>query len=127
MYGEKTYIAAWKGGLSSSLNKNSAMCPKFLVDRIPCRLVTTYHGAATEWLPNEVVDRSKLGHGSDGKPDHESGLFGSSDDIKQLAIGDVALLKGDFWQGNEGKCLVHRSPGGVKDSRRLFLTMDFVN
>ena len=87
-----------------------AMCPKFHVDRLPCRLITTYQGIATDWLPGEKVDRSKLGPGSKGKPDHESGLFENTQDIKRLNYGDVALLKGDLWEGNEGKGLVHRSP-----------------
>ena len=52
-----------------------AMCPRFHVDRVPCRLLTTYHGVATEWLPHDVVDRSKLGPGSRGQSDHVSGLF----------------------------------------------------
>jgi len=37
------------------------MCPRFHVDRIPCRLVTTYYGIATQWLAHEAADRSKLG------------------------------------------------------------------
>ena len=45
-----------------------AMCPRFHVDRVPCRLVTTYQGIATEWLPHNVADRSKLGTGNMGKP-----------------------------------------------------------
>ena len=27
------------------------MCPRFHADQVPCRLVTTYQGEATEWLP----------------------------------------------------------------------------
>ena len=38
-----------------------AMCPRFHVDRVPCRLATTYFGSATEWLPHDRVNRSKLG------------------------------------------------------------------
>jgi hypothetical protein len=37
-----------------------AMCPRFHVDRVPCRLVTTYQGIATEWLPHNVADRNSL-------------------------------------------------------------------
>lgn len=29
-----------------------AMCPRFHVDHVPCRLITTYQGIATEWLPH---------------------------------------------------------------------------
>ena len=100
-----------------------AMCPRFHVDRVPCRLVTTYQGAATQWLPNPVLDRTKLGHGNGGLPDNESGLYASSADIQQLAAGDVAILKGELWEGNEGSGLVHCSPN--IDSPRLLLTLDF--
>ncbi|MBA6253302.1 MULTISPECIES: DUF1826 domain-containing protein [unclassified Colwellia] len=107
-----------------------AMCPRFHFDRIPCRLVTTYHGVATEWLPHQLVDRSKLGSGNQGKSDEQSGLFDSTDDIRQLSQGDVGLLKGEFWHNNEGAGLVHRSPAQSQDSineRRLLLTLDFIN
>lgn len=104
---------------------DKAMCPKFHVDKVPGRLVTTYRGTATEWLPHSSVNHSKLGHGSEGKPDAESGLFKSKDDIQCLNFGDVALLKGERWEGNEGAGLVHRSPALEKGERRLLLTLDF--
>ena len=104
---------------------DKAMCPKFHVDNVPCRLVTTYQGAATQWLPHPLVDRSKLGRGSEGKPDGESGLFASPGDIQQLGCGDVALLKGSNWEGNEQAGLVHRSPALSEGERRLFLSLDF--
>ncbi len=34
---------------------DKAMCPKFHVDKVPCRLITTYTGVATEWLPHDRV------------------------------------------------------------------------
>ena len=34
---------------------SSAMCPSFHVDNIPVRLVNTYLGEGTEWLPKESV------------------------------------------------------------------------
>ncbi len=103
---------------------NSAMCPKFHVDKVPCRLVTTYQGVATEWLPHQVVDRSKLGLGSNGQPDIDSGLFRDQHDIQQLNCGDVALLKGELWEGNEDAGLVHRSPTVPTGESRLLLTLD---
>lgn len=102
-----------------------AMCPKFHVDRVPCRLVSTYYGIATEWLLHENVDRSKLGVGSQGKADYESGLYCKGSDINQLGCGDVALLKGEAWIGNEGGGLVHRSPNLDNQTKRLVLTLDF--
>lgn len=102
-----------------------AMCPRFHVDAVPCRLVTTYIGAATEWLPNEVVNRQKLGRGNNGYPDHASGLYRQPSNIHQLQPGDVALLKGESWLGNEEKGLVHRSPDASPSKSRLVLTLDF--
>ncbi|KPV90649.1 hypothetical protein AN395_03012 [Pseudoalteromonas sp. P1-30] len=102
------------------------MCPRFHVDKIPCRLVTTYQGVATQWLNHSDVERSKLGTGNLGKPDEESGLFKSLNNINQLNQGDVALLKGEYWNGNEGAGLVHRSPPVAANEQRLLLTLDFI-
>lgn len=102
------------------------MCPRFHVDKIPCRLVTTYQGVATQWLNHSDVNRSKLGTGNLGKPDEESGLFKSLSNINQLQQGDVALLKGEYWDDNEGAGLVHRSPPVAANEQRLLLTLDFI-
>ncbi|WP_017092520.1 DUF1826 domain-containing protein [Vibrio splendidus] len=104
---------------------NKAMCPRFHFDQVPCRLVTTYHGVATQWLPNESVDRSKLGRGSNGQPDSVSGLYNDESDIQKMTSGDVALLKGERWSGNEDRGLVHRSPVTSPNETRLLLTLDF--
>ncbi|MEL7537021.1 MAG: DUF1826 domain-containing protein [Pseudomonadota bacterium] len=101
-----------------------AMCPKFHVDRVPCRLITTYQGPATEWLPHHVVNRSKLGPGSNGQPDHKSGLFQHPQDVQTLTCGDVALLKGELWVGNANAGLVHRSPKVPDGENRLLLSLD---
>ncbi|WP_299663365.1 DUF1826 domain-containing protein [uncultured Psychromonas sp.] len=105
---------------------DSAMCPKFHVDQIPCRLVTTYNGIATQWLDNKDIDRSKLGRASVGIADDLSGLFNNDLAIQQMQAGDVALLKGSGWEGNESMGLVHRSPALMCNERRLLLTLDLV-
>jgi len=106
---------------------NAAMCPRFHVDRVPSRLVTTYQGAASEWLKHATVDRTKLGLGNQGLPDHESGLYQKEDHIQHLGSGDVALLKGESWFNNEGAGLVHRSPSMQNGDSRLLLTLDFAD
>ena len=105
---------------------SEAMCPRFHVDRVPCRLVSTYHGPATEWLYNDCVDRSKLGHGNQGLPDEKSGLISDNNCIQSLTPGDVALLKGELWPNNEGSGLVHRSPNASNGNKRLLLSLDFM-
>lgn len=104
---------------------DQAMCPKFHVDRVPCRLVTTYQSIASQWLRHEVLDYTKLGWGCNGLPDNESGLYQSKSNIQQLSCGDVALFKGTLWEGNENSGLVHRSPVVPANEKRLVLTLDF--
>ncbi len=103
------------------------MCPRFHVDKIPCRLVTTLIGESTQWLNHEVIDRSKLGAGSLGIADEHSGLIQGIRDINQLSTGDVALLKGEGWFDNSNAGLVHRSPQVNDNESRLLLTLDFIN
>lgn len=107
----------------SILDKN--MCPRFHTDNLPCRLVTTYAGRGTQWLPEYAVDRSKLGHGAGGLPDKISGIYSHLNSIQQLSAGDVGLLKGAGWLGNEDHAIVHRSPEITAGEKRLLLTLDF--
>ncbi|TCJ26082.1 DUF1826 domain-containing protein [Halomonas sp. GDM18] len=97
----------------------SAMCPRFHVDRIPVRLVTTYDGPGTQWLPEHAADRLALGHGQPGHQD----ICLAPDEIHELRPGSLALLKGECWPGNEGRGLIHRSPV-VPNGNRLMLSMD---
>lgn len=103
------------------------MCPRFHVDNVKCRLVSTYFGPGTEWLPNALVKRDKLGHGNNGELDEDSGLFLKQTDIRQLEVGDLGLLKGEGWKNNQGNGLVHRSPQKTDDYKRLYMTIDFVD
>jgi len=104
-----------------------AMCPRFHVDKIPCRLITTYQGIATEWLPHDRVNRAALGGYRNEMSDEQSGIYQQTEDIHQLQRGDVALLKGERWEGNENAGLVHRSPKLMPNEKRLLLTLDFLS
>ncbi|MDR5866275.1 DUF1826 domain-containing protein [Halomonas koreensis] len=99
---------------------DAPMCPRFHCDNLPVRLVTTYLGPGSEWLPEEAVNRAGLGAPTPGKPDivREEGA------IRRLEAGDVALLKGSGWVGNEARGLVHRSPAVGAGQQRLLLTLD---
>ena len=101
------------------------MCPRFHADHLKCRLVTTYYGPGTQWLPNSLVNRNKLGHGNNGLADDISGLFSKKSDIENLDVGDIGLLKGEAWVNNEGLGLVHRSPHTDSIYKRLYVTIDF--
>jgi hypothetical protein len=106
---------------------DKAMCPRFHVDHVPCRLVCTYGGVGTEWLPDECVDRTKLGLGAQGLPDELSGLILDGTAILTMPPYAVGLMKGSKWKGNEDHGAVHRSPKPQPEApRRLLLTLDML-
>ncbi|BBH48764.1 DUF1826 domain-containing protein [Pseudomonas sp. KU43P] len=90
-----------------------AMCPRFHVDNVPVRLLTTYTGPGSEWLEEGVIERSGLQRAE-----------APVDNIRQLQAGEVAVLKGERWLGNEGAGLIHRSP--ASQARRLLLSLDWL-
>lgn len=95
---------------------DKAMCPRFHVDHVPVRLITTYAGIGSQWLREGVMDRRTLSQ-TDAEP---------TERIEQIHCGEVALLKGTKWHGNEGHGLIHRSPALKADERRLILTLDWL-
>ncbi|WP_407310501.1 DUF1826 domain-containing protein [Pseudomonas sp. nanlin1] len=95
---------------------DSAMCPRFHVDWVSLRLITTYAGAGSEWLPEVAFPRERLGEAG-VEPDQPP---------RQLAEGDVALFKGERWEGNAGRGIVHRSPSAGPRQRRLIMTLDWL-
>ena len=95
---------------------DKAMCPRFHVDHVPVRLITTYAGIGSQWLREGVMDRRTLSQ-ADAEP---------TERIEQIHCGEVALLKGTKWHGNVGHGLIHRSPALKADERRLILTLDWL-
>lgn len=104
------------------------MCPRFHTDFVPVRMVCTYGGPGTEWLPEHAVDRRRLGAGAGGMPDESSGLIRNTAAVNRMPPYAIALMKGERWEGNEGRGAVHRSPrlADGEDARRLLLTMDLI-
>ena len=104
---------------------DKAMCPRFHVDRVALRMVTTWLGHGTQWLKNNDVERSPAGRlrpaltapGCLQKP-------GSP--VQAARETDVTLLKGELWQGNSGNGIVHRSPEVDPGQRRLVVTIDAI-
>lgn len=103
-----------------------AMCPRFHVDAVTCRLVSTYGGLGTEWLEEAYIDRRKLGSGSGGLNDEVSGLIMDAYAIQAMPAYAIGLLKGSAWESNEAHGAVHRSPRmTIHSPNRLLLTLDF--
>lgn len=95
-----------------------AMCPRYHVDHVPLRLITTYAGAGSHWLQEGQMPRHRL-----GDPAAEPAAVPAG---QTLAAGHVALFKGEKWLGNEGRGVIHRSPDVLSGEARLLLTLDWL-
>ena len=91
----------------------------FSVDHVVCRMICTYLGPGTEWLPEAQVNRNAF-----DQPSGSADKCNNETSIQRLGEGSVALLKGERWPGNEGRGLVHRSPAASADQPRLVVTLD---
>ncbi|MFM2092592.1 MAG: hypothetical protein RLZZ127_3081 [Planctomycetota bacterium] len=79
-------------------------CRKFHTDLVRMRLLCTYRGPGTEWLPDAAVRRNRLGaQGGNGD------IVADPAAVRRAGTGDALLFLGDLhdpWRPG----LVHRSP-----------------
>lgn len=99
---------------------DKTLCPLFHVDKVIARMVTTYHGAATEWLSEDNINRQAL-----QLRDHENVMRDKSK-LQSANAGEVLVFKGQKWPGEDVQGVVHRSAQATLENRRLLLTLDLV-
>lgn len=93
-------------------------CQKFHVDRYALRLICTYDGPGTEWVPDDHVNRKALG--TDNNQIVRDPRY-----INQMHCFHVGMMKGDLQDCRKGNGIVHRSPPVVeKGQKRLVLRLD---
>ncbi len=99
---------------------NTNMCRRFHTDVNDLRLLCTYYGQGTLWLPEEIVNRKAL----DTCGDNEC-IVNDESLIQQVATGDIAIIKGAIYPMDSTKACVHRSPT-IEESgeTRLLLRID---
>lgn len=104
-----------------------AMCPRFHTDNVAIRLITTYYGLATEWLPDQLANRAALGTAFANQINTPGAITASENNIQRMGTGDVALFKGELWVGHEGRGIIHRSPAPTtQQPKRLVVTCDLI-
>ncbi|MDC3958799.1 DUF1826 domain-containing protein [Polyangium jinanense] len=84
-------------------------CRKFHVDYVRLRLVTTYLGPGTEWLPEDAVCREELDLAPPSPAEANRRIVRDASKIRRANAGDVVLLKGERYPDHE-RAAVHRSP-----------------
>ena len=83
-------------------------CRKFHVDYVRYRLVTTYVGPGTEWVPDSAVRREALDHPPDCPCDANKEIVKDASAIRHAVPGEVVVMKGALHPNSLGA--VHRSP-----------------
>lgn len=99
---------------------NSNMCRRFHTDLNDLRLLCTYSGPGTLWLPENNVNRKALA----SRVENEA-VFYDAEAIQQASAGDVLILKGALFPVANTSAIVHRSPT-IEESgeQRLLLRID---
>ncbi len=100
------------------LTVNSNMCRRFHTDINDLRLLCTYSGQGTYWLPEEAANRTRHHEGGENES-----IVVKPKLIQQANTGDVLILKGALYP--EARAIIHRSPS-IEESaeKRLLLRID---
>ncbi len=113
---EKTTQASSFRFLLVTVNTN--MCRKFHTDINDLRLLCTYVGQGTLWLPDDIINEKALVMGGDNQE-----IVKDEKQIQQVSTGDVVLLKGGLYP--DANPILHRSPTIEKTGeKRLLLRID---
>lgn len=100
-------------------------CRKLHTDNVIVRLLCTYAGPGTQWVRNEDVVRDNLAQIDVDLDTANRSVLRVADAVRQCTTGDVLLLKGEAFAGNDGLGVVHRSPPIAERSlRRLVFKID---
>jgi hypothetical protein len=90
-------------------------CHRWHADAVGLRLLCTYRGSGTEWLPISGGARAARGINPKALPCERG----------RVATGAAAILKGEGFAGNAGFGCIHRSPpAGPGERARLLLCLD---
>jgi hypothetical protein len=83
-------------------------CRKFHVDYLPLRLVCTYYGPGTQWVPDASVNRAAMASSSNCPVEANTQIVPDAMQVRHAGAGDVLMMKGASWPESRGQ--VHRSP-----------------
>lgn len=88
-------------------------CTRYHTDNVLMRLVVTYEGRGTEWLPNEAADRGAFANGA---PNEQ--IIRDPSAIQFLKAWDIAIFRG----GPQG--LLHRTPDAALNRPSILMRLD---
>jgi len=83
-------------------------CRKFHVDHMHLRLITTYLGPGTQWVPEHAVRRAGFGRCYGRVADANRAIVPDRTQVRHAVAGEVLAMKGV--RHGDGLGVVHRSP-----------------
>lgn len=107
--------------LTLGVKRNDA-CRKFHADYVKLRLITTYFGPGTEWVPGYGIRRDVLADPPLCPRTANRKIVPDRRAVRHARAGDVLLLKGE--RHGKARAAVHRSPPiEQRGLARLVLTL----
>ena len=98
--------------------ETSRGCKRYHIDNVPMRLLVTYYGRGTEWLPSDAADYDAYYSGKNNKK-----ILINSAKKKFLKKWDIAIFKGQKHKSNE-RGILHRTPDSALNKISLLMRLD---
>ena len=88
-------------------------CSRYHIDNVPLRMLVTYAGVGTEWIPDDAVDRNAYHAGAPNEK-----IVKDPSAIRFMNAWDVAVFRG----GPDG--LLHRTPDAALSGPSVMMHLD---
>ena len=106
-----------KNRLNFSL-KTSRGCKRYHIDNVPLRLLVTYYGKGTEWLPRDACDYSAYYNGEGNEK-----IIKMKNRSKFIKPWSIAIFKGQQFKGSK-EAILHRTPNEALHKKSLLMCLD---
>ena len=106
-----------KNSLNFSL-KTSRGCKRYHIDNVPLRLLVTYYGKGTEWLPKDACDYSAYYNGESNEK-----IVKIKNKSKFIKPWSIAVFKGQKFKGST-EAILHRTPNEALNKKSLLMCLD---
>tara|TARA_B100001142_G_C14096769_1_gene563580 strand:+ start:108 stop:737 length:630 start_codon:yes stop_codon:yes gene_type:complete len=88
-------------------------CHRYHIDAVPLRMLVTYAGKGTEWLPDEAANRRAFSNGESNEK-----IIKNRSALQFMNEWDVAIFRG----GSKG--LLHRTPDAALSEPSILMRLD---
>ena len=93
-------------------------CKRYHIDNVPIRLLVTYHGKGTEWVPSNACNYSAYYNGKQNEK-----IILNKNKKKFIEPWHIAIFKGQkSIRGEKG--ILHRTPDEAINSKSLLMRLD---